>query len=266
MIKNIHLAIFIDKYQDNRHFYNLKDFSTIEDLDKYTTHFNNSIDLRREFEDDILEYFMENKDIIDKNDTKYKHFKGRISAYYLDKRGDMQFIKISYKKKKIVRDYLDFEKVSDALEFMRNVLQKSLSELVVRKDKVKFLDTKDLIYIANCALNLYGYELSLNERYYYAKYFNNPVENKFEDCYTLMKQNIVKHFREKQYNEENISKAYSELNEDKFEYIAYDDAPDYFKYVFDKALKDNNFEILFNEFDTEKIDLYSNYYRKGKVK
>ena len=54
--------------------------------------------------------------------------------------------------------------------------------------------------------------------------------------------------------------------DDNNEYMVYDDAPEYFKYVFNKAIKDNNFEMLFNMFDIEEISLYSNYYEKGKVK
>lgn len=266
MIENIHLAIFIDKYQDNRHFCDLKEFATVDDLDNFTMKFADSSELRKEFDDEILEYLMENREIIDKNDTKYKHFRGRISAYYIDKRGDKQFLKLSFKKRKVIRDYLEFDKLKDALIFMRNVLCKCLEELNTRKKKAVFLDTSDLIYITNCTLNMYNYGLSLNERYYYAKYFNNPNEKNFEDCYTLMKQNITQHFREKQEYEEDVKKAYSEFSMDEFIYKANDDAPEYFKYIFDKALKENDWDKLFNEFTCEEIDLYSNYYKKGKVK
>ena len=55
-------------------------------------------------------------------------------------------------------------------------------------------------------------------------------------------------------------------NENEFEYKVYNNAPEYFKYIFNKAIEENDFDILFKTFTSEEIDLYSNYYEKGKVK
>ncbi len=53
---------------------------------------------------------------------------------------------------------------------------------------------------------------------------------------------------------------------DEINYEVSPDAPEYFIYVFNNAIITNNYEFLFSEFTHEEIDLYSNFYRKGRRK
>ncbi len=53
---------------------------------------------------------------------------------------------------------------------------------------------------------------------------------------------------------------------EEFEYCAYSWAPQHFIDVFYEAIRTEDYDRLFNEFTQEEIDLYSNFYRKGRGK
>ena len=70
--KEISLALFIDKYNVNNHYYILKKFKNINELDDFTSKFNDYEELRKYFEVDISEYLMDNRKIVSENETKNK--------------------------------------------------------------------------------------------------------------------------------------------------------------------------------------------------
>ena len=66
---------------------NLINFSSLEELDKYTTLFKNSLELRKKFENEITSYLIKNSSYLE--NTKQKN--GKIMITYIDKYGNIRF-------------------------------------------------------------------------------------------------------------------------------------------------------------------------------
>ena len=98
--KEISLALFIDKYNVNNHYYILKKFKNVHELDDFTSKFNDYEELRKYFEVDISEYLMDNRKIVSENETKNKKFKGRISAFIIIVVRKWNLLKLNIKKEK----------------------------------------------------------------------------------------------------------------------------------------------------------------------
>ena len=75
---------------------NLINFSSLEELDKYTTLFKNSLELRKEFENEITSYLIKNSSYLE--NTKQKN--GKIMITYIDKYGNIRFFSMLYQDDK----------------------------------------------------------------------------------------------------------------------------------------------------------------------
>ena len=71
---------------------NLITFSSLEELDKYTTLFKNNLELRKEFESKITPYLTKNSSYLE--NTKQKN--GKIMITYIDKNNSTRFFSMLY--------------------------------------------------------------------------------------------------------------------------------------------------------------------------
>ena len=71
---------------------NLITFSSLEELDKYTTLFKNNLELRKEFESKITSYLTKNSSYLE--NTKQKN--GKIMITYIDKNNSTRFFSLLY--------------------------------------------------------------------------------------------------------------------------------------------------------------------------
>ena len=244
--KVIYLAIFIDKYNVNNHFFVLNKFASVQDLDSFTIKFTNYEELRKYYEVDISEYLMDNQKIIKNNETKNKNFKGRISAFYYNSRGEMEFLEIKYQKRKIVRDYKEFSNQSDAISFMKKVFDVSLEKL-----NEKRLLKKDVVYYFANILENYHYHISEEEKKYLYNYLNTRSNHDYQDLIKIMKKNVKRAYMRKE------SEILDTILENHIHEVTLDDdAPDFLKYNI------NNDEKLFLHYDIDEIDKYTDRFRR----
>lgn len=244
--KEISLALFIDKYNVNNHYYVLKKFKNVHELDDFTSKFKDYEELRKYFEVDISEYLMDNRKIVSENETKNKKFKGRISAFYYNSRKEMEFIEIKYQKRKVVRNYLLLNNQSDAISFMKKVIDIALEKL-----NKKPLLKRDKVYYYINILEKYNYHVSPEEKKYLYEYFNYPSDKNYNDIILIMKTNVKRQFKLKE--EKMINEALEQSLE---KVIIDDDADEFFKY---NSYSDEN---LFLYHDIDEIDKYSNRFRR----
>ena len=244
--KEISLALFIDKYNVNNHYYILKKFKNVSELDNFTSKFSDYEELRKYFEVDISEYLMDNRKIVLENETKNKKFKGRISAFYYNSRKEMEFIEIKYQKRKVVRNYLLLNNQSDAICFMKKVIDIALEKL-----NKKPLLKRDKVYYYINILEKYNYHVSLEEKKYLYEYFNYPSDKNYNDIIMIMKTNVKRQFKLKE--EKKINEALEQSLE---KVIIDDDADEFLKYNSDSD------ENLFLYHDIDEIDKYTNRFRR----
>lgn len=79
---------------------NLITFSSLEELDKYTTLFKNNLELRKEFESKITSYLTKNSSYLE--NTKQKN--GKIMITYIDKNNSTRFFSLLYQDGKKLLD------------------------------------------------------------------------------------------------------------------------------------------------------------------
>lgn len=244
--KEISLALFIDKYNVNNHYYILKKFKNINELDDFTSKFNDYEELRKYFEVDISEYLMDNRKIVSENETKNKKFKGRISAFYYNSRKEMEFVEIKYQKRKVVRDYLLLNNQNDAISFMKKVIDIALEKL-----NKKPLLKRDKVYYYINILDKYNYHVSEEEKKYLYEYFTYPSDKNYNNIIVIMKTNVRRQFKLKE------EKKTNEALEQSLEKVVIDDdADEFLKY------NSNSDEDLFLYHDIDEIDKYSNRFRR----
>ena len=253
----------------------LKEFNTLHEMDEFIKRFHDTDDVREYFRDKInkflktkkaIEYLeMQSKDGNEKN--------GFINCYHEYDYHKMKKICVLYdnkitdnllytKLRRALGDYKVLKKIYDRKYFLipSQSLKNELRRVVVNHGgKSPFAD--DFIrYIHN---------LDPEQNYVYLRSLCDIcglLEHKREK--SVVKLTIVAI--------ENIDgiKEYSLKNpgeceivmEEKNEYQVTSDAPENFIRIFNNAILTNNYEILFNEFTHEEIDLYSDCYRKGRGK
>ena len=96
MIKNVHLGFFINEYNKDPIYYELAAFKDADDLDRFMDYFyNNNEKIRKLFDQDISEYSIDNIEQFRKvEEKKDNNFRGRISAYYFNELGKIEFLEL----------------------------------------------------------------------------------------------------------------------------------------------------------------------------
>ncbi len=255
----------------------LKEFKTLKEMDEFVSKFKDSDEIREYFINEINAYLQtkEAKEYFDMPSKKERN--GNIVCYHA----------FPYKSRLVCALY-DGNALMGRGIYTK--LDESLNDINVLKeiynDKFYLLRSQFLKDELYRIINFNGgktafkkefisriHKLDEDESYAY-------LRSLCETCDLLVKKREKKTVNVKVVNVSKI-KGLSEyklvkqteleivnsnINENEFQFIAYDDAPDYFKDIFYKAIENNDFDILFNLFSSEEIDLYSNYYKKGKVK
>ena len=253
----------------------LKTFKSLYEMDDFLSNFHDSNDVREYFFDEINEFLktkeateylnVSSKDGRERNGyvTCYQEYKyhrvGKIMALYDNKiiKDNLYetFIE-SLKDDKVLKNIYKRKFFLIPTEYLKDELRR----IVFNKGgKTPFI-RGFVSYIKNLdEENRYIYFRSLCD-------ICNLLQNKKTKSKVSIK--IVNVSNIKGINEYQLVKEnnFEEISSDEFKYNLRDDAPEYFEDLFYKAIRDNDFEKLFNEFTSEEIDLYSNYYEKGKVK
>ena len=116
---------------------NLITFSSLEELDNYTTLFKNSLDLRKKYEDKITSYLKINSSYLE----NIKQKNGKIMITYLDKFGNTRYFSLLFFDDKKWLD-IDF-----SLDFIFNMLEdiNFLTEINKRKKYLLSNSEKELL-------------------------------------------------------------------------------------------------------------------------
>ena len=253
----------------------LKEFVSLREMDTFLSDFHNSSDVREYFIDKINEFLMseqatnylnvpaknnseKNGYIVCYHEYPYHNLK-RISALYdntLINKNINAKLREELKKYNVLKQIYKRKYFLIPSAFLKDELERILD---YNGGKTPFIDGF-IKYINN---------LKEEEKYIYLRSLCNicnlleKKKKKEKIDFKVINVSAIKDINEYQLVR---NRLFNMDFDDNNEYMVYDDAPEYFKYVFNKAVKDNNFEMLFNMFDIEEISLYSNYYEKGKVK
>ncbi len=277
MIENIHVAICINRYDEALIARDLFVAKNFEELDAITTQYEDSDELRKAYEEDISEFFIDNIPTIRKNETKNGKFRGRISAFYYDEKGCRHFVELSYKNKRIVRNYQMMNSAKECYAFFEEVFDKAVKEIQRKKSMFEGLQTvKDCVYSLCRVFERYGYHFSENEVYYLTCYFNEfNIERRKKlrsDCLKLLKDNIDAFFAtRKKETVKRVPKKVSSPEKMEFEEPSDEwvltcsiDAPYELKYDVERVKKTKDYSILLDNYDADVISMYTNYYDRGK--
>lgn len=278
MIKNVRLGIFINEFNKKPIFMDLREFKDVYELDHFMDYYyNDNKEARKEFDQDIFEYLLDNMEQLKKVEARTgSKFLGRLSAYYYDEKGNMQYIKLPTKKRKMIRNYRDISDSKKCMEFLTKVFDRAMENIFESHSKANYRTTKnDFIFLMCEAFKSVEYHFSDNEKYYLAIYFNNrTLENK-KKCLDLMKINVENFYKRKEeIDKENEYKPTFE--EKKEEYQSRLNAPEELasipyasselEYNLEMAKKEKDDDYLFKNHDLEEIDKYTNFYQRKRRK
>jgi len=279
MINDIHLAIFINEYDKKPIYMDLMEFKDVNELDYFMNYFDNDNNkVRKQFDQEIFEYLLDNVKQLKKVEEKTKKkFYGRISAYYFDDVHNMHFLKLSTPNKIIVRDYHNIPDEKECISFLFKVFDKAEKTIFDRFKKINYnLTEKNFIYLMERALDAYGYKISDNEKKYLAKYYNYRTDKNRQDVFNLIKVNVKNFYNRKKMNNEVFESFIpnkEELNlvhdalEREEELVCLYGASDILQHDLEMFKKTGDYEYLFGNHDIEEINQYTNYYdmkKKGK--
>ena len=258
----------------------LKTFDTLREMDEFLYQFNDANDVRKYYLETINDFLKTNeaRNFINLNPNIERS--GYITCYHKFKYDKMKKISILYKNG-LVKNNI-FQKLSEALHDPK-VLKKIYEYKFYLLPSLFLKDELRRIIIHHGGKDVfikefikYIKDLPSEEKYVYLRSLGNIcnlLNNKEKDtdiCFKIINISKIKEVNEYKlvYNLYGLKKKELEgiYNENEFEYKVYNNAPEYFKYIFNKAIEENDFDILFKTFTGEEIDLYSNYYEKGKVK
>ena len=238
---------------------------TREEMDEYTRNFTSDEEIRRIYDQRIGECALVDRKKIEKNETKYNNFHGRICTFYFDKNNKIHFFKVAYKNRKIVRDYHELKTVNERMEFFRTIFDLAIKRMAKEELKHDLYRNEKMAVIISTFEKI-GYRFSENEKYYLAIYFNKSNDKSKNDIFNLIKINIINEAK----REEELKKEEHELEDEcdvkDTKYEVYDSNDTFFNEIFNRAIRENNFELLFKYFTVDEIDQKSNYFKVLKEK
>lgn len=261
-----YLGIFFGKYDDPKDEpWILYEANTQEELDNFTRKYNSDEEIRKEYDQIIGECALVDIKKIKQNETKHHNFRGRISAFYYNNKGERVFVDVAYKKRLVVRDYRELKTVNDQFAFFNIVFDEVLKK-IGQQEKKKNLSAHDKMSVVIKTYEKYGYFISENEKYYLAKYFYEPSDKNRKELFGFLIINLKN--RMERIKEEEARKKEEDLelskeaeeNKSKPKYIVYDTDDVFFNETFKKAIKENDFDTLFKYFTIDEITVKSNYF------
>ncbi len=146
----------------------LKAFHSIEELDQYTSQFNDSEEVRKLYDQDISEYMIDRIPLVKKYETKNNKQRGRICAFYFDKYG-IDFLAVEYKNRHVVRDYHEIDGAKNQADFLITKLDKKISDI---KRDYKYNCGREYARITKRYLRKYHFGLSDELMYFLAGFYN----------------------------------------------------------------------------------------------
>lgn len=270
MVKNVHLAIFINEYGKEPIFHDLMEFKDAVELDQFMyNYYDNNKEVRKKFIDDIAEYLLDNRDQVRKVEKKTGNkFYGRISAYYISRSGKMEYLELPTPKRVVVRDYKEFPDIDKAYAFLLNLFEKTVMKINEIHKKSDYGSKKgNFIYLMCEEFHKYGYEFSEEELYHLAKYHTRPNEKNREDCLTIIMTNLKRYYGNKPLKTRKVKKENQLTNDDylKKEELEYSSlSPDNLQYDMEKVKETDDYDYLYLNHDLDEIDKYTNALKRGK--
>lgn len=185
----IHLAIVIGETGYIRE--DLYVASNIKEFDTYTSQFNDSEEIRLKYQNIIQEFLLDYRNEVKKRETKYGNYRGRIAAYYIQN-NQIQFIKIAYRGKPVVRGYDELGTVDEQLMFLKERFEKASKDIERFKLNNRNIFTSRKIQIYSEQFAKFGYILSEDEIYSLRLYFENNDSKYLKDFFDKMKSRLKK--------------------------------------------------------------------------
>ena len=274
MIKNVHLGFFISEYNKGPIYLDLATFKDANELDHFMDYFyNNNEKIRKLFDQDISEYAIDNIDQFRKVEkVTNNNFRGRISAYYFNELGKIEFLDLPTSKKKPVRDYKTLPNLKECYSYLCKVFNDAEQRIKERYKKTQYGPPKgEFIHYICEKLKQASYYMSQNEVYYLAKYFNHQTEKNKEACLTLLRNNLKQYYVQKE-KEELLEKQYEEDKklaletpiEKEEKLTSLDGAREELEIDVEKVNMSRDYDHLFLNHDLDEIDKYTNALRKGR--
>lgn len=258
------LGISFGKYHDPFDVpWDLYEASTEQELDEFTRKFSSDKEIRRLFDQKIGECALEDREKIEKNETKHHNFRGRICAYYYDKNNRINYIEVAYKKRKIVRDYRDLVTLKEREDFLETVFNEIIKSINY-ENKHKKMSVNEKMFIVIKTFEKYGYSISDNEKYYLACFFYKPNIKTKSKLFLFIKINLKDEYLKEKEDIEDQKKLSKEYDIPKKDYLIYDTDDLLFNELFNKAIKENDFDLLFKYYTVDEINKKCNYFEVEK--
>ena len=287
MIKNVHLGFFINEYNKDPIYFDLATFKDVDELDQFMEYFyNNNEKIRKLFDQDISEYAIDNIEQFRKVEKiTNNNFRGRISAYYYNKLGKIEFLDLPKPNKKPIRDYRRISDCNKCIKYLHEVFEDAVKRINEKFKNTKYGPPKGIFvhYIAE-KLHQSGYDISQNEVYYLVKFYNNQSEKNKRDCLTLIRANIKSYYekleierREKEFEED--KKLAQEIVLPKEEKLSINDEPEKkdnkkevehskpsedLEYAVERTNATGDYDNLFLYHDLDELDRFTNALKKGR--
>ena len=282
MKKIFNLSLLLDEKGLNR--IDLASFSHLEELDDFImSNFVTTEDVREKYKEAIDIFFQKNKEFLSKLKRKYRgtivitfedgNKVRKIPVMYKDGRKlkDLEeclnIFESSYTDKKIIREIKD-KKPSvftgeelDELNYARYFLyyqQYGTDDMkafgvFARMFRKRILNTESLYYHFRYMMDYFDFSIGENKT-------NVRVTSVEADKLSEIEKNKIYH--DLFHGNGQIVK-YSEIKTPERENIeVIDEAPDEFKYVFNKAIETGDFETLYNMYSIEEVERYTRGKRK----
>jgi len=176
-------------------------FSSLLELDKYTTTLESSVDIRKKYAKEITSFLEEKRAYLAKKDKKYQ---GRICLTHYDKQTNLRFFPILYKKdldllkintlKKLIKEKLNSDFVlGNILKIKKYLLSKNELDLLNLYFRLKDIKYKEL-FVSSFYLRIIKSE---NKYLYFRSLMNVCDLFKEKEIISGIKDNIADDFLEK---------------------------------------------------------------------
>jgi len=252
----IHLAIVIGENGYIKE--DLYVANNIDEFDRYTGQFSDSSEIRIKYQDIIQEFLLDNRYEIKKRETKNGKYRGRIAAYYI-KNNKLEFIKVAYKNKPVIRNYDELDSVDKQFDFLMQRFDKASKNIEKFMENNKNVFPSKKVQICIEQFGKFGYILSDDEIYSLKLYYESNNKKYLKDFFSKMKTRLRKNdilnsdkmvvvtkYGDISFNEEMIDDKMS-LNKKRISDDCNDD-------LFMKLLSEENYEELHNLYSIDEIE------------
>ena len=287
MNERYHLSFLLT--EDGAKGINLMGFNKLSDLDKYVQeHFLSTVDVRREFEEDISEFCLDNREFIEEENKRNKrNWTGMIVITFPEYKKNSETGQNELKIIKLPMLYKNGKQLKSKEECLNILREKFKDKEIVKeiRDSRWFLiSDNEKRYLNKARHFIDGYQHDRDEEknfydfgyvfcrrlevlkedvaYYYLRCLGNICDlyegkNKTQVQVTSVKKEKVKKLSKVTVVRKLTKEMKNELAKISEEEVEFTDvAPDEFKFVYLKARETGDYDTLYNMYSIDEIDRY----------